>query len=146
VQPHGKGDYFTNESVDNWGIDGFYNLPHHTKTEYYRLGQKHKNTDTIHFDFLIPMFPSNWLDSERVKYYQEQKSDSRPTVLSLSVLDIKEPVDENTASHFCMANYIIDGHHKAYEAAKSGKEISMISFIALEHGVSSEEDVINFIV
>jgi hypothetical protein len=31
-----KTDYFANEQIKTWGVDGFWNLPHYPKIEYYR--------------------------------------------------------------------------------------------------------------
>lgn len=86
------------------------------------------------------MFPQTWLNEERVAEYQASLSaNAKPTILTLSVLDEKvaEEADEQSIwDHTCLAHYIVDGHHKAYAAAKSGRPITALSFVALNQGVS----------
>lgn len=144
--PFSDQDYFSHEQIDLWGIDGFWGLPHYPKTEYYRLNSKVLKEQRGFFEFLVPTFPYTWLKQERVEEYKSKISnDNQPTVVSLSILDVKQPAnwdgDPKTTSHWCLAHYLLDGHHKAYASAMSGKPITMISFIALDQGISSAEDV-----
>lgn len=66
-----------------------------------------------------------------------------PTAVRISILDVKSPVDwegdKVITSHWCLVHYLIDGHHKAYAAAKNGKPLTLVSFLAVNQGVSSEE-------
>lgn len=128
------------------GINHFYGLAHYPKTEYYRANTFKINQSTGFFEFIIPTFPHGWLDMSRVEEYRTiLRNEEKPSIVTLSVLDVKEPEDyneeENITSHWCLANYLIDGHHKTYAAALENKPISMISFLAVEQGVSSEEDI-----
>ncbi len=144
--PLSDQDYFSHEQVDLWGIDGFWGLPHNPKTEYYRLNSKVLKEQRGFFEFLIPTFPHTWLKQGRVEEYKNSISKgNQPTVVSLSILDVKQPADwdgdPKITSHWCFAHYLLDGHHKAYASAVTGKPITMISFIALDQGISSAEDV-----
>ncbi len=66
----------------------------------------------------------------------------KPTVLALGVLDVKtsmiypevdgEEIDPEIDTHWCFANYLIDGHHKIMAANRLGESIPMISFISKE--------------
>ncbi len=146
VLPGGENDYFSKEQIDLWGIDPFYGLPHSPKTEYYRLRTSKIGKDQGVFEMLVPMFPSNWLQEERLTEYKEAlHRGEKPTAISLSILDVKQPADWSdnveTNMHYCLAHYLIDGHHKTYAAATEGLPITLISFIAIGEGVSSEEEI-----
>lgn len=148
-KPGDETDYFSHEQVDSWGIDGFWGFPHNPKTEYYRLNTQKVSSDATLFEFLVPMFPRTWLDDARVEEYRSRLRDGeRPTVVSLSILDVKEPCDtpegsntETILSHWCLANYMIDGHHKAYAAALEQQPVTLLAFLATEQGVSSEDQI-----
>lgn len=92
------------------------------------------------------MFPGSWLEDNRVSQYEKLLAEeNKPTAVSLSILDIKQPADwegeKDVTSHWCLAHYLIDGHHKVNAAAKIGSSINLISFVALSEGVSSVEEV-----
>ena len=146
IEPSDEDDYFSKEQVDLWGIDSFIGKPHSPMTEYFRLTTSKLNNSEGLFEFLIPTFPHNWLNKSRVSSYRESiKNGSKPTMVAISVLDVKEPADgENEidiTSHWCLAHYVVDGHHKAYAAALENQPITLISFLAVEKGVSSEADI-----
>jgi hypothetical protein len=139
-------DYFSNEQIQVWGIDGFWGLPHYPKVKYYRgLTKEITNTSKL-FEFIVPTFPVNWLEEETIEMYKslmlEQK---KPTALCLSVLDIKEPADydENKkhTQHWCLTHYIVDGHHKLYSAALLNKPITLLSFLAKKECIADNEDI-----
>lgn len=146
VKPGDSDDYFIDEQVEIWGIDGFYNLPHFPQTEYYRIDKRAFGKDACFFEFLIPTFPHNWLDGNTVQTYMKTIRDGcKPTAVSLSVLDIKEPAifeeDARATAHWCLAHYLIDGHHKVYAAAQSQSPLTLLSFVATDHGISDVDDV-----
>ncbi len=146
VSPGDSDDYFVDEQIENWGLDAFYNLPHFPHTEYYRIDKKHIDPTTSFFEFLIPTFPQNWLNGETVETYKKAIAANRkPTAISLSVLDIKEPAsvegELGVQSHWCLAHYLVDGHHKVFAAAQNSAPLTLLSFVALEHGVSNTTDI-----
>ena len=67
----------------------------------------------------------------------------KPTAIAISILDIKQPADWNdgiiSSSHWCLAHYLLDGHHKIFAASKTGEPMTLLSFLALGEGVSSSE-------
>lgn len=135
-------DYFSNEEIKLWGIDGFWGLPHNPKISYYRGTDQSIKKDEKIFEFIIPIFPQTWLNQDRVEFYKEQfDQDKTPTAISLSVLDIKAPaswINEEKpefTGHWCLAHYILDGHHKLFAAAELKKPINLICFLAIEEGV-----------
>lgn len=156
VQLLGANDYFSGEQVANVGIDGFWGQPHYAKVAYYRVEDRsavavrRDAPNAAAFDFIVPMFPESWLNEDRVQYYERAlAAGCCPTAVAISILDVKSPasiLDENDPvdggkEHWCLAHYLVDGHHKIAAAARSGQEITLLSFIALDHGVSSPEQV-----
>lgn len=142
-------DYFAKEQVDLWGIDGYYGVPHSPKVNYYRGTDKEIGNDSKLFEFFIPLTSPVYIDQSRVDFYKEQiLKGNKPTAISLTILDVKEPADwpdddikPEFTSHWCTAHYIIDGHHKIKAASDLNSEITLLSFIATEKGISSEDDI-----
>lgn len=148
IRPGQEGDYFSKEQVDLWGTDCFWCMPHSPKTEYYRLQTATLSHQRCLFEFLVPMFPHDWLDKDRVAQYREMASQGQmPSAVTLSVLDVKGPAnwegEKAIISHWCLAHYLLDGHHKVYAAAATGKPLTFVSFLAVEKGISSEEEIID---
>ena len=137
-------DYFVNEQQAVWGLDGFWGLPHNPKIPYYRAGTRAISSTQRLFEFVLPMYPRNWLNSERVAQYRAMLDEgSKPTAVSLSVLDVKGAAvaDTDEFEHWCLAHYVLDGHHKIEAAALAGKPITMLSFVTHDNGVSTPEEV-----
>jgi hypothetical protein len=142
--PGSPSDYFAKEQVGLWGIDPFVGLPHNPKTEYYRADTQVFAGTSCLFEFVIPMFPQRWLDKQRVEKMKRLfGAGKKPTAISLSVLDVKQPADWTRNSvvteHWCLAHYLIDGHHKAYAASQCNSPITLLSFLSLGQGVSGDE-------
>lgn len=143
-------DYFANEQVELWGDncgnDGDLFSP---RTNYYRRINEKFSENKEYFDFYIPLTSLDLLDSNRVNFYKNEiLSGKKPTAVSLTVLDIKEPStypDEDTfpeiTQHWCIANYLIDGHHKIKAAAELNAEITLLAFFATDKGVSTEDEI-----
>jgi hypothetical protein len=146
VFPGSAKDYFTHEQVELWGIDGFWNLPHYPKTEYYRSRTKDLGERRKLFEFLIPMFPGNWLNQDECQAYKSEINFGyQPTALALTVLDIKEPAnwegEPAVTEHWCLAHYLLDGHHKTLAAAEVDKPITLLSFLSLGESLATEENI-----
>ena len=146
VFPGSANDYFTHEQVELWGIDGFWNLPHFPKTEYYRCRTKDLGERRKLFEFIVPMFPGNWLKPEECEAYKTAINFGRqPTALALTVLDIKQPATWNgepaVIEHWCLAHYLLDGHHKTFAASELDKPITLLSFLSLGESLATEESV-----
>jgi hypothetical protein len=145
VTPGEEDDYFRREQPALWGIDGFWGLPHDPRTKYYRGADKPIADGARLFEFIIPMFPEGWLDPSRVLEFQARLQEGRrPTALAISVLDIKQPANwdgkQAVTSHWCLAHYVIDGHHKLFAASRAQRPVGLISMLALGRGVSSPEE------
>ncbi len=145
IQPGEKADYFVDEQLALWEDDGGWG-PLSPKTEYYRLCTKSMRKGRGLFEFLVPMFPRDRLDRERLMEYEAlYNNGAMPTAVSVSVLDVKSPAvwrgEKDITSHWCLAHYLIDGHHKVCAAATSNKPLTLVSFLAVNQGVSSEEEI-----
>ena len=146
VIPSGAGDYFFDEQIRLWGVDPFWGVPHYTKNEYYRMEVLKVSEHGGLFEFIVPMFPGRYLDSKTVQSYVALLSrQPSPTAFAISVLDVKQPAewdgDPEIQEHWCLAHYLLDGHHKMYAAAQSGQPISLLSCLAIEKGVSGPSEI-----
>ncbi len=137
VLPGDAQDYFSRECVALFGIDGYYGVPHNPKTPYYRDSGVVLSNKTLFINFVVPLHQPGTLDAERVSYYKKAlKKQHSPTALAISVLDIEAPavIDHSappeTTEHWCLAHYLLDGHHKVHAAAEAGKECSLLCFIS----------------
>ena len=144
-------DYFKNEQIKLWGLDGFWGIPHHPKIPYYRTKKETLDKDKELYEFVIPMYPTNYLDAKRVNYYKEEFLSAKlPTGISISVLDIKGPavqgiesIESDILEHWCLAHYLIDGHHKLYAASQTNSKITILSFLAIDECIIDKEEYIN---
>jgi hypothetical protein len=146
VLPSEPGDYFRDEQVALWGINSFWGLPHYTKTEYYRTDPMRMTNARGLFEFVVPMFPKNYLHGMAIDSYKTSISGGTiPTALALSVLDVKQPADwegdPEINAHWCLSHYLLDGHHKTLAASELCLPISILSFLAVEKGVSTREEI-----
>lgn len=145
VGPTDPGGYFGKEQVDLWGIDSFWGVPHDPRVPYYRVDDTPIDATRRLFEFLVPMYPVNWLDAETVGHHAARLDQTEPpTAVSLSVLDVNQPAswddDAPLTEHWCLAHYLLDGHHKVAAAAAAGRPIRTLSFLAVDEGVSSPAD------
>lgn len=150
VSPGNTDDFFCREQPALWGIDSFWGLPHDPRTKYYRGTDKPLGDGAHLYEFLIPMFPDSWLDAKRVSEFEGYLlNGGHPTALAISVLDIKSPAnwdgDPAVTSHWCLAHYIIDGHHKLFAASRTSRPVGLLSIIALDRGVSTSEELAKLI-
>jgi hypothetical protein len=142
-------DYFAKEQVDLWGMVGYLGVPHTPKVNYYRGTDKEIGDDRKIFEFFIPLTSPEYIDQTRVDFYKEQiLKGYKPTAISLTILDVKEPavwpdddIKPEFTSHWCIAHYILDGHHKIKAASDLNSEITLLSFIATMQGISSTDDI-----
>lgn len=155
VEPGGPGDYFFEEltCADNPNLlpgDEMFQPYTETHTHYYRLfarsglsvGHDPNGYGGTRFDFVMPLAQS--IDPDTVVTYRKLlDAGRRPVAVSLSVLDISALA--HGAPHWCMAHYLIDGHHKVAAAAQAQKPLTLLAFFALGEGVCSKEDVLYFL-
>jgi hypothetical protein len=150
VQLGSTDDYFAAEQIANQGgVDPFWGLPHHPRVPYYRAGQRdivfdrgRTNGAAGHFfEFVVPMYPEQWLAAERTADYAAALSEGAlPTAVAISVLDVKGPATRGI-DHWCLGHYLLDGHHKVAAAARLGLPLTIISFLAEDQCVVAEGDI-----
>jgi hypothetical protein len=143
ARPGSANDYFSHEQTDLFGRDPFWDLPRDPRTEYYRLETAPIASGRTLFEFLVPMFPARWLKTSVVNEYVTALSGgAQPTAIAVSILDAKGPADPDgeELEHLCLAHYLLDGHHKVLAAAQTGRIVSLVSFLAVNQGISQEED------
>jgi hypothetical protein len=146
VKPGAEGDYFAHEQVELWGTDKFWDLPHNPKTEYYRTPSIPLGSSRRLFEFVVPMFPKGWLSEKTVRAYSDRlHAGERPTALAVSILDVRGPTTREEGptvnEHWCLAHYLLDGHHKTYAAYLAEKPITLLSFLTTVESVATEENV-----
>lgn len=146
VEPGSPADYFTVEQPANEDWDDAEDL-HDPRVAYFRtLGRsdlpiEQDGLDGRLFEFIVPMARPDMLDPSRVDHYADAlMAGTRPTAVAIGVLDIKGPASSGL-EHWCLGHYLIDGHHKLMAAARTGRPIVLISFIAVEQGISRPEHV-----
>jgi len=140
-------DYFLSEQVENEREGGSLSLaPHDPQVPYYRAGQRRITFDLGRlsgpvgrlFQFVVPMFAERSLNPARIGHYKNIiAAGTVPTALAISVLDVKGPA-MGGIDHWCLAHYLVDGHHKVAAAANSGSPLSVITFLAADHSVASK--------
>ena len=137
---HGEpGDYFSGEQLETWGPYGSWDPKLEAATSYYRAGAHAVAPNTRLFEFVVPMFPVDALEPARIDHYRALIADGHePTALAISVLDAKTGEKE---THWCLAHYLLDGHHKIEAAARAGRPITLVSFLAHGKGVSSADQI-----
>lgn len=148
VRPGGPGDYFAEEQVATWGLDGFWALPHDPRTEYYRGRRvelpRGRSWNRALFEFVVPMVPHAWLEATRVAEYRDRVAGEPPTALALSVLDVKMPAvwdqEPEVAEHWCLVHYLLDGHHKSYAASLAGAPAGVLSYLAVSQSIASADE------
>lgn len=146
IVPSAHGDYFIEEQVEAWGPDtGDEGGVHDPKSEYYRTATMPFAAHSTLFEFIVPMFPKRSLRQETVDLYRSiLNQQTVPTALAVSILDVKEgevDLKPQIETHWCLAHFLLDGHHKVHAASQVGKPITVLSFLAVDKGVSSFDHI-----
>jgi len=147
VRPGDDRDYFSREQVEAFGIDPFWGLPHDPRTEYYRGVTMPFGEGSAFYEFVVPMYPSVSLDKNVCDEFSVRLlSGERPTAFGVGLLDVKQPAvwegePPPVTEHWCLAHFLLDGHHKTFAAAQAGLPLTVLSFIAVDQGVASREKI-----
>ncbi|MCB9949967.1 MAG: hypothetical protein H6824_03200 [Planctomycetaceae bacterium] len=149
---NGVPDYFSSEqrlAWADWDPDN-----RQICSSYFRGHSRPLHDQQMLFEFLIPLYDISLVNRDRVDFYKQQlQSGVRPTAVALSVLDVKSsmtyPEDDKGAeiepefrTHWCFANYLLDGHHKMVASHESGKPITLLSFISRDHSWKLVDELI----
>jgi hypothetical protein len=146
VWPGDESDYFTHEQLDVWEIDPFWGLPHNPKVPYFRTDNRRLPPDALLFEFVVPMFPPRWLNSEAVDEHRERaERGEHATALAVSVLDVRQPADwegdPEITKHWCLAHFLLDGNHRVYAASEAGATVRILSFLSLEWSIATPDEI-----
>lgn len=146
VTPRGPGDYFSEEQVRHQGIDSFWGLPEYTRTPYYRSADLQVDAKEQFFEFVVPMVPPTWNDRARLAEQRRRlESSSAPTAVAVSILEITQPAvseaPDGHLTHWCLAHFLLDGHHKMQAAAESTRRLRLLTLLALDFGLAKEPDL-----
>lgn len=145
-------NYFVNEQREAWAYevvkipeDNTLPFNHYYREPLVDFGKIMKDDEHKHgfFNFFIPLYPIDQLNKERIEHYKQAMNEGKqPIVISLGVLDVKtsmeypeingEEIDPEFPTHWCLANYIIDGHHKIMAASQLNQAIKLITFVSRE--------------
>ena len=149
ARPGQPGDYFAEEQVRTWGIANFWGRPENPHTPYYRAGQRLLGETGRLYEFVVPMVPLTWNDEDRVREYRDQLgAGSQPVALAVSILDVCQPATEHlgasepTLTHWGLAHFLLDGHHKLQAAAEAGVTIRLLSLLSVDHSLASRDQVL----
>jgi hypothetical protein len=44
-------------------------------------------------------------------------------------------------AHWCLVHYLLDGHHKVFAATQENRQVGLLSFVAVDKGVSTVEQI-----
>ncbi|MET3287610.1 UNVERIFIED_CONTAM: hypothetical protein ABID98_000180 [Brevibacillus sp. OAP136] len=111
--------------------------------EYYQIGSRQVDRGKKIEEYIVPIQPSESLDQSVIlDYMNEMEGNKVPTVLSVSFLDIKFPLDDLSFDEIWLhTHFLLDGHHKILAAAKAKKPITMISFLSIDESFASLEQI-----
>ncbi|GAB18918.1 hypothetical protein GOEFS_070_00020 [Gordonia effusa NBRC 100432] len=145
VTPSGDDDYFSTEQIATWGIRNFWGLPEYPATPYYRTFQTAVDDDSHFFEFVVPMVPPSWNDSARVDDYASRLEQGRiPTAVAVATLDVCAPATDTMATdyyrHWAFTHFLLDGHHKLAAAARSGRPVQLLTLVALDDCLATQEE------
>jgi hypothetical protein len=146
VMPCDDRDYFRVEHRELFGVDSYYGVPHSPRTPYYRCPGFHvASPESPLFEFIVPLHQPGTLDPDCVERYQALQTAEAPTALAVGVLDVKGPANpantRGVVEHWCLVNYLLDGHHKLQAAACSGGSLQLLTFLSEEASCASAESI-----
>ena len=158
VTNNSDNNYFNKEQLQTWRDDYYKAQDESEFNSYYReplrdFGKMEHYHKEAFFNFFVPLYSAKELNKSRVEFYKSKllKGDE-PKIVSVGVLDVKtsveyplmngEEVNPEFGTHWCLANYIIDGHHKIKAASELNQEIDLITFISRDESWKLVDDMI----
>ena len=163
VTKDSDNNYFENELRNTWrSINTELDEIRRTKlNDYYResiidFGKVNYFHKEAFFNFFVPLYNPIELNDGRITFYKSKlQSGQKPVALSIGVLDVKtsedypyinnEQVKPEFGTHWCLANYIIDGHHKFKAASELNQELELITFISRDESTNLIDDMVNIL-
>lgn len=144
VSPLKTGDYFAEEQVSTWGVNGFWGLPEYPRTPYYRTYETVVDADAHLYEFVVPMVPPSWNDEAVTAQHVELlTSTSKPTAVAVSTLDICAPAVDVAGGdwyyHWGLTHFLLDGHHKVEAAAQAQRPLRLLALLSLDASLAVPE-------
>jgi hypothetical protein len=152
VLPADNDDYFANEQVATWNLEGFWGLPHYPQTPYYRTFEtvvraeaRMYEAEAHLYEFVVPMVPPSWNEPARVTELAEKLArSSGPTAVTVSTLDVSQPAIQagpDYYAHWGLTHFLLDGHHKLQAAAQIGRPLQLLSLLSVDASLATPEQV-----
>jgi hypothetical protein len=144
VEPGDPFDYFTHEQVTTWGVDPATGSPDDPGTPYYRTFETSVGKDRHLYEFVVPMVPPAWNDSQRVAGYSAATASENSTAVAYSLLDLLQPAmddGEDYYEHWILTHFLLDGHHKIEAAATAGRPIRLLSLVDEHISIATPADL-----
>jgi hypothetical protein len=144
VEPGTASDYFSHEQVATWGVDPVEGSPEKPGTPYYRTFETSVGTDAHLYEFIVPMVPPAWNDSDRVAEYVSVGDTEPGTAVAYSLLDVIQPAmeeGEDYYEHWVLTHFLLDGHHKVEAAARGERVVRLLSLIDERISIASPEEI-----
>jgi hypothetical protein len=145
-RPVETGDYFAEDSVATWGIDGFWGLPLNPRTPYYRTYETTIDATAHLYEHVVPMVPPSWNDRATVAAHAERlATSSRPTAVAFSTLDVCVPAVARDGAdwhhHWGLTHFLLDGHHKVEAAATTGRPLRLLALVSIDGSLAEADQV-----
>jgi hypothetical protein len=144
VEPGSPSDYFTHEQVMTWGIDPVVGSVEDPDTPYYRTFEAPVGKDRHLYEFIVPIVPPAWNNSDRVAAYSVNAAAEPPTAVAYSLLDVLQPAmdeGEDYYEHWVLSHFLLDGHHKIEAAAAGRRPIRLLGLVDERISIAAPEDL-----
>lgn len=146
VSPLKEGDYFAEEQVSTWGVNGFWGLPEYPHTPYYRTYETAVEKDAHLYEFVVPMVPPSWNDPGVTAQHADLLTGtSKPTAVAVSTLDVCAPATDIPGRewyhHWGLTHFLLDGHHKVQAAAETRRPLRLLALLSLDASLAVPEQI-----
>lgn len=147
VEAGSPSDYFSHEQVITWGVDPAVGSPDDPGTPYYRTFESPIGKDRHLYEFVVPMVPPAWNNSDRVADYSAGAG-AESTAVAYSLLDVLQPAmdeGEDYYEHWVLSHFLLDGHHKIEAAANAGRPVRLLSLVDERISIAAPEDLMTMV-
>lgn len=144
VAPGEAADYFNHEQVATWGVDPAVGAQEHPGTPYYRTFETPMGEQGHLYEFVVPMVPPSWNETQRVSEYTDNAGLTPATAVAYSLLDVVLPATDegdDYYEHWVLTHFLLDGHHKVEAASAAGRPVRLLSLIDERISIAAPEEV-----
>jgi hypothetical protein len=125
-------------------VDPVVGAPEDPGTPYYHTFEAPVARERHLYEFVVPMVPPAWNDSERVSEYMDAAGPAPATAVAYSLLDVIQPVTDegdDNYEHWVLSHFLLDGHHKIEAAAVAGRSVRLLSLVDERISIASPEEL-----